>query len=61
MGWAYTQAGKEIPCPDSERGLHVEGPLNSEDWRMILGFIVEELIEQSKREERDLFDRCELP
>lgn len=50
MAWRYTKAGKEIGCPSSEHGLHVEGPLTVEDWKAILQDIVEEIVEQSKRE-----------
>jgi len=31
----------------------VEGPLTSEDWKMILEDIVEEMVEQAKREAAD--------
>lgn len=34
----------------SEDGLHVEGPLRVSDWKNILEDIVEEMIEQAKRE-----------
>ena len=50
MTWRYTQAGREMDRPSSEHGLHVDGPLTVEDWKMILKDIVEELSEQAKRE-----------
>jgi hypothetical protein len=53
--WRYTQAGKEMGRPDSERGLHVEGPLTAEDWKNILQDVVEEMVEQARREGSD---RC---
>jgi hypothetical protein len=53
MAWRYSQAGKEIGKPDSEYGLHVEGPLTVEDWKSILQDIVEEMAEQAKREARE--------
>jgi hypothetical protein len=50
MTWRYTQAGMSMGRPSSEDGLHVEGPLTVEDWRLILQDIVEEMVEQAKRE-----------
>jgi|HubBroStandDraft_2_1064218.scaffolds.fasta_scaffold321283_3 hypothetical protein len=50
MAWRRTQYGKEMPRPNSETGIHVEGPLTSEDWKMLLEDIVDEMIEQAKRE-----------
>jgi len=51
--WRYSQAGKEIGRPDSERGLYVEGPLTVEDWKLILQDIIEEMVEQAKREAKE--------
>jgi hypothetical protein len=53
MAWAYTEAGKEISRPDSEYGMHVEGPITAADWKVILEGVLEELIEQMKREARE--------
>jgi hypothetical protein len=53
MAWRRTQAGNEFARPDSERGLHVEGPLTSEDWKAILHDIADELADQAKREGRE--------
>lgn len=50
MTWRYTQAGKEHGRPDSERGFCVEGPLTVEDWKKILEDIIEEMVEQAKKE-----------
>jgi hypothetical protein len=50
MTWRYSVAGKEIGHPDSEHGLYVEGPLTVEDWKNILQDIIEEMVEQAKRE-----------
>jgi hypothetical protein len=36
MAWRYTRAGKEFDRPNSETGLHVEGPLTVEDWKTII-------------------------
>jgi hypothetical protein len=52
MAWRYTRAGKEISRPDSEYGLHVEGPLTADDWKVILQDIADEMVEQAKREAR---------
>ena len=54
MTWRYTKAGNPIEAaPDSEYGFHVEGPLTVEDWKMILQDIVEEMVEQAKREAQE--------
>jgi|HubBroStandDraft_6_1064221.scaffolds.fasta_scaffold1271355_3 hypothetical protein len=50
MTWRYSKAKKEIPRPDSEHGLHVDGPLTASDWRMILADVAEEMTEQARRE-----------
>lgn len=50
MTWRYTKAGKPISRPDSKSGLCVDGPLTVEDWRAILGDILDEMVEQAKRE-----------
>lgn len=50
MTWRYTQAGKEMSRPDSEHGFCVEGPLTVEDWKHVLEDIIEEMVEQAKRE-----------
>jgi hypothetical protein len=52
MAWRYSKCGKEIGRPDSERGLYVEGPLTAEDWKVVLQDILDEMLEQAKREER---------
>jgi len=53
MAWRYTKAGKEMSRPDSERGVFVEGPLRSEDWMALIEAMIEEMVEQTKREERE--------
>jgi hypothetical protein len=50
MAWKYTKAGRPIDRPDSQRGFWVEGPLTADDWREIVDGILEELIDQAKRE-----------
>jgi hypothetical protein len=57
MAWAYTEAGNEISCPSSEAGFSVNGPLTVEDWKKILDYIVEEIVEQAKREAREGAER----
>lgn len=53
MAWRYTKAGAEVSRPSSEHGIHVDGPLTVEDWKAILGDIVEEIAEQAKREAKE--------
>jgi hypothetical protein len=48
MAFAYTKARKEIDRPSSTHGFYVEGPLTSEDWREIIGYIMAEAIEQAR-------------
>jgi hypothetical protein len=56
MAWRYTKAGKVMDSPDSETGLYIEGPLTVEDWKTVLQDIVDELVEQARREgEKDAF------
>jgi hypothetical protein len=50
MTWRYSEAGKEIGCPSSEHGLCIDGPLTTADWKVIVGDILDEMIEQAKRE-----------
>jgi hypothetical protein len=50
MAWRYTKAGKEMRCPSSEDGVYVEGPLTSDDLKLLLEDIVTEMVEQAKRE-----------
>lgn len=57
MTWRYTKAGKEVGRPNSEYGFCVEGPLTVEDWKKILGAILEEMVEQAKREASDSSSR----
>jgi hypothetical protein len=56
MTWRYSEAGKEIGCPSSEHGLHVDGPLTAKDWKVIVGDILEEMLEQHEREMREIYD-----
>jgi hypothetical protein len=53
MAWAYTESGAEMSRPDSEHGLHVDGPLTASDWKKLVGYILEEMVEQAKREGRE--------
>jgi hypothetical protein len=53
MAWRYTKAGKPVSRPDSEHGFVVDGPLTSEDWKEILKDIVDEMVEQAKREAKE--------
>jgi hypothetical protein len=53
MTWRYTKAGKPMSRPNSENGFHVDGPLTVEDWRTILNDILDEMIEQGKREHEE--------
>jgi hypothetical protein len=50
MAWRYTRAGKEFDRPNSETGLHVEGPLTVEDWKTIIVDILDEIENQTKRD-----------
>jgi hypothetical protein len=50
MSWRYSKAGKTMSRPDSESGVYIEGPLTVEDWKLILEDIVNEMVEQAKRE-----------
>jgi hypothetical protein len=53
MAFAYTKAGKEVERPSSVNGFYVEGPLTAQDWREIVGWIVDEAIRQALLEERE--------
>ena len=46
----YTQAGRPMPRPDSETGIHVDGPLQVKDWLDLLNDIAREMAEQATRE-----------
>lgn len=50
MAWRYSKAGKSIGRPSSEDGFYADGPLTVEDWKAILEDIVNEMVEQAKRE-----------
>ncbi len=53
MTWRHTKAGNPIDRPSSERGFHVEGPLQASDWALILEDIIDEMIDQAKREAKE--------
>jgi len=50
MAAAYTEAGKEIDRPTKENGIHVDGPLTVEDWKTIVEFILDEMVDQAREE-----------
>jgi hypothetical protein len=50
MTWRYTKAGKELGRPNSEHGLSVDGPLTVADWKVIVADILDEMVEQARRE-----------
>ena len=49
MVWRHTSDGREMERPGAD-GIHVDGPLSSEDLKYVIEALVEELVEQSKRE-----------
>jgi hypothetical protein len=51
--WRYTKAGKDMMRPDSQEGIFISGPLTVEDWKVIVEGILEEMIEQAKREAKE--------
>jgi hypothetical protein len=50
MTWAYSDAGESMERPSAERGIYIRGPLSVADMTLILQAIVEEIVEQAKRE-----------
>ncbi len=49
MSWGRTDAGKEYGRPNSEEGIHVDGPLTLDDWRTVLQGVVEAMLEHAER------------
>ena len=48
--WRKTVTGHEYSCPSRETGIHIDGPLSAEDLKEIIGDLLNELVEQTKRE-----------
>lgn len=50
MAWRTTTAGVEYGHPSAERGVYVDGPLSAEDLKCLIADLIDELCEQTKRE-----------
>ena len=50
MAWRYGSQGQWMSRPSAERGIYIDGPLSVDDMKAIVEALVEEIVEQAKRE-----------
>ncbi len=52
MTWRFSQNGQEMARPTAD-GIHIDGPLTADDLKEVIAALVEELVEQAKKESRE--------